>query len=53
MADVSVVMPAFNESERIVTAMQRVLAEDFVYELIVIDDGSQDGTAEIAGSVSR
>ena len=51
MADVSVVMPAFNESERIVTAMQRVLAQDFVHELIVVDDGSRDGTADLAGSV--
>ncbi len=51
MADVSVVMPAFNESERIVTAMHRVLAQDFVQELIVVDDGSRDGTADLAGSV--
>ena len=51
MADVSVVMPAFNESERIVTAMQRVLAQDFVHELIVVDDGSRDGTADLAGSL--
>ena len=51
MADVSVVMPAFNESERIVSAMQRVLAQDFVHELIVVDDGSRDGTADLAGSV--
>ncbi len=51
MADLSVVMPAFNESERIVTAMQRVLAQDFVHELIVVDDGSRDGTADLAGSV--
>ena len=51
MADVSVVMPAFNESERITTAMQRVLALDFVHELVVVDDGSQDGTAERAESI--
>ena len=51
MADVSVVMPAYNEAERIVTAMQRVLEQDFVHELIVVDDGSQDGTAEQAESV--
>ena len=48
MADVSVVMPAYNEAERIRQAMDRVLALDFIAELIVIDDGSLDGTAEIA-----
>ena len=51
MADVSVVMPAFNEAERIVTAMQRVLAQEFVHELIVVDDGSQDATADLAESI--
>ena len=48
MADVSVVMPAYNEAERIATAMERVLAQDFVHELIVVDDGSVDKTAAIA-----
>lgn len=51
VADVSVVMPAFNEAERIVTAMQRVLAQEFVHELIVVDDGSQDATADLAESI--
>lgn len=37
-------MPVFNESERISTAIERVLAQDFVAELIVVDDGSTDGT---------
>ena len=44
-------MPAYNEAERIVTAMRRVLAQDFVHELIVVDDGSQDGTADLAESI--
>lgn len=51
MADVSVVMPAFNEAERIAIAMERVLAQDFVQELIVVDDGSADKTADIAESI--
>lgn len=49
--DVSVVMPAFNEADRIATAMERVLAQDFVHELIVVDDGSTDATADIAEAV--
>ena len=44
-------MPAYNEAERIVTAMRRVLAQDFVHELIVVDDGSQEGTADLAESI--
>ncbi len=52
MADVSIVMPAYNEAERIREAMDRVMALDFVAELIVVDDGSGDQTAEIAESIT-
>ena len=45
-ADLAVVMPAFNESQRIRTAVLRVLDLDFVEELIVVDDGSTDGTLD-------
>lgn len=50
--DLSVVMPAYNEEARILEAIQRVLALDFVHELIVVDDGSQDGTREMISSLS-
>jgi glycosyltransferase involved in cell wall biosynthesis len=42
--DLSVVMPVYNEAKRIRTAIESVLAQDFVAELIVVDDGSTDGT---------
>jgi glycosyltransferase involved in cell wall biosynthesis len=41
----SVVMPAFNEAESIRPVIERVLAELPGAELIVVDDGSRDGTA--------
>lgn len=43
----SLVMPAFNEVVTIEAAIERVLIHDFVRELIVVDDCSTDGTAEI------
>jgi glycosyltransferase involved in cell wall biosynthesis len=43
----SVVMPVFNERETIAEIVARVLAVPLRVELIVIDDGSNDGTAEI------
>ena len=52
MRDVCVVMPAYNEAERISQAMERVLALDFVAELIVVDDGSEDGTPDIAEGIA-
>jgi len=43
----SVVMPVFNERQTIEEIIQRVLAVRMRIELIVIDDASTDGTAEI------
>jgi glycosyltransferase involved in cell wall biosynthesis len=43
----SVVMPVFNERETIAEIVERVLAVPLRIELIVVDDGSQDGTPEI------
>ena len=43
----SLVMPAFNEEATISTALERCLAEPFVLEVIVVDDGSTDKTVAI------
>ncbi len=42
----SVVMPAYNESQTIATIVERVLATGLVDEIIVVDDGSTDGTSQ-------
>jgi glycosyltransferase involved in cell wall biosynthesis len=43
----SVVMPVYNERNTILTIIDRVLRLDFVKEMIVVDDGSTDGTGEL------
>ena len=43
----SVVMPVFNESETIDEIIRRVLAVPLRIQLIVVDDGSSDGTRDI------
>ena len=43
----SVVMPAYNEQDTIEEMIRRVLAVPVRTELIVVDDGSKDGTREI------
>ena len=50
MEKVSVVIPVYNEEKYISTTIQRVLEVDHVglsFELVVVDDGSKDGTVAI------
>ena len=39
-----VVVPVFNEATTIATMLRTVLAQPFVREVVVVDDGSGDGT---------
>jgi glycosyltransferase involved in cell wall biosynthesis len=43
---ISVVIPAYNEEKTIETAVSRVLAVDLDKEIILVNDGSTDGTRE-------
>lgn len=44
---VSVVMPCFNEQRTILASVQRVLAAPFKKEIVLVDDGSTDGTRDV------
>ena len=48
---VSVIVPAFNESAGIEAAVRSLLASDHPVEVIVVDDGSTDGTADLVESL--
>jgi polyisoprenyl-phosphate glycosyltransferase len=45
---ISVVVPAYNEAGRISSVLRPVVASQLVDDVIVVDDGSDDGTAEEA-----
>ena len=48
----SLVMPAYNESDTILACVNRVLEQPFVHELIIVDDASTDDTAQLIASLS-
>ncbi|MEO6391052.1 MAG: glycosyltransferase family 2 protein [Pyrinomonadaceae bacterium] len=48
----SVVMPCFNEGQTVRVIIDRVLKSEYVTELVVVDDGSTDGTPDIVASIS-
>ena len=48
----SVVVPCFNEVESVEQCVERILNEPIVGEVIVVDDGSTDGTGEVLSELS-
>ncbi|MGX1132395.1 cellulose synthase/poly-beta-1,6-N-acetylglucosamine synthase-like glycosyltransferase/peptidoglycan/xylan/chitin deacetylase (PgdA/CDA1 family) [Streptomyces glaucescens] len=48
---VSVIVPAYNEKECIANTLNSLAASTHPIEIIVVDDGSTDGTADIAESL--
>ena len=49
----SVVIPVFNERDWVGTLLKRVHSVPIPKEIIVVDDGSSDGTAEVLGSLHQ
>lgn len=51
---ISIVIPAFNEAHTIRKVIRRVAALDFDKEIIIVDDGSTDGTvAEVQAALAE
>jgi glycosyltransferase involved in cell wall biosynthesis len=48
----SVVMPCFNEAKTIETVVKLVLESPYTQELVIVDDGSTDGTLALAESLT-
>ena len=48
---VSIVVPAYNEAATIEEVLRRLSAVPFRSEVIVVDDGSTDGTADLVAAV--
>ncbi len=50
---VIVVMPAYNAGETLVRTYREVVAQDYVDEVIVVDDASSDATVDIARDLPK
>jgi glycosyltransferase involved in cell wall biosynthesis len=50
--ELSILVPAFDEAATIAELLRRVAALDLDAEIVVVDDGSRDRTAEIAGQIA-
>jgi glycosyltransferase involved in cell wall biosynthesis len=48
----SVVMPCYNELHTVLLCVEAVLKSEFVAELIIVDDGSSDGTRELLATIT-
>ena len=49
----SVVIPVYNEREQVAAIIRRVLAVPLEKEVIVVDDGSSDGTDQVLASLAH
>ena len=47
----SVIIPCYNEQTTVATVIQRVRAIELAYEIIVVDDGSTDGSREVLAQI--
>jgi glycosyltransferase involved in cell wall biosynthesis len=52
-AKLSLVMPAFNEAKTITQTINRVVSLNFVNQLVIVDDGSTDGTRQILNDLNH
>ncbi|MCB1155580.1 glycosyltransferase family 2 protein, partial [bacterium] len=57
MESLSIIIPAFNEESTLAHVVERIdhalAGEKVPYEIIVVDDGSTDATAEVARKLER
>ncbi|MDB6148431.1 MAG: family glycosyltransferase [Spartobacteria bacterium] len=49
----SVIVPCYNEEKTLETIVQKVLAVELPIEMIVVDDGSKDGSRKVLESIAK
>ena len=49
----SVIIPCYNESPTVAAVVDRVLASPYTAEIVLVDDGSTDGTRDVLAGISH
>lgn len=50
---ISVIIPAFNEAERIASTIEGIIGYDEIDEIVVVNDGSSDNTTEVVKEINN
>ncbi len=48
-----IIIPTYNERENISKMVERVMADDLKFDLLIVDDGSPDGTADLVREAQK
>ena len=52
MRDSLVIIPTYNEKENVVKMLETVIGLEFPFDVLIVDDGSPDGTARLVEEVA-
>ena len=53
MKDSLVIIPTYNEKENVVKMLEAVMTLEFPFDVLIVDDGSPDGTAHLVSDVAE
>ena len=53
MKDSLVIIPTYNEKENVVKMLKAVMSLEFPFDVLIVDDGSPDGTANLVNGVAK
>ena len=53
MTDSLVIIPTYNEKENVVTMLEAIMGLEFTFDVLVVDDGSPDGTARLVKQTAK